>query len=380
MDRSIPWRSDESAIAWLQGIAEVAAGAPAPPVEPPDDAASAARWILERDLVAPAFAWARDADPELASRLRPHALGSAAANLVHRESVVRIERRFAAERVEMVLLKGAATAEWVYPDPSLRPMTDVDVWVAAEAMDMASVLLDEIGFRRDPGLAGRPDALQRESGGERIFVAADGSSARVELHYSPFQGWWTRRTASPDARAVWLRAVPIAEGRHARRLCAEDAVIQAAVHAVVGQFSQAPLRGLLDVAVLARRARVEWRRVAARAERWRLRVAVWLALDLADRVFGVPGGRAAIDSLRPRATRRAILGRFVDPAALLRGADLTPFHLRNPFLFAVTDRAPDAARLAGRTLWPEDWWLEARYGRPTGRFRHIRAMIRDRGA
>jgi hypothetical protein len=31
---------------------------------------------------------------------------------------------------------------------------------------------------------------------------------------------------------------------------------------------------------------------------------------------------------------------------------------------ALVDRPRDGARLIGRTLWPERWWLTARYGPP----------------
>lgn len=371
-----PFGSDREACAWLPALAEVAAG-----VEPPGDAPTvgrtAARWARERDLVGPAYAWAKRLDPALAEALRADALGAAAATGLHLRTVDEVERRLAAAGIEMALLKGAATASWAYADPSLRPMTDIDVWVRPESMEPATACLLELGFRRDPGLAARPDALQRESGGERIFVAARGGAARVELHYSPFQGWWTRRTAVPDVEGTWGRSEPLGPGRHARRLAAEDAVIQAAVHAVAGQFSQAPLRGLLDIAVIARRTPVDWGAVASRAERWRLRVGVWLALEAAEGLYRVPGARETIERLRPRAARRALLLGLVGPAALLRGEDAGSGHRRRLFLLTVADRARDAARLAGRTLWPEPWWLEARYGRPMGRLGHLREMIRD---
>lgn len=375
-----PWSTNEAGFAWLRRIADVAAGVATGSDAGRVEGEAIAKWALDRDLVAPAYAWAGRFDPALADRLRSHALGAAAANLLHRRSVEDVERRFAAAGIGMVLLKGAATGDWAYRDPSMRPMTDVDVWVAPSSMDAASVCLLEAGYRRDPGLAARPDALQRESGGERIFLGSGGGSARVELHWSPFQGWWTRRTAAPDADAAWSRAVPISPGRHARRLAAEDAVIQASVHAVVGQFSQAPLRGLLDVAVIARRVAVDWEAVASRARRWRLRVGVWLVLDAADRLFHVPGAAGAIDRLRPGAARCAFLRRFAGPEALLRGAVPRSFHGRHAFLLAVTDRPRDAARLVGRTIWPEPWWLEARYGRRRSRLGHLRAMIREGGA
>ena len=49
------------------------------------------------------------------------------------------------------------------------------------------------------------------------------------------------------------------------------------------------LRGLLDVALLARSQPVDWQAVAERAHDWRVAAATWLVLDLADALFGLPG-------------------------------------------------------------------------------------------
>ena len=88
------------------------------------------------------------------------------------------------------------------------------------------------------------------------------------------------------------------EGRHARRLADEDAIVQTAFHVVVNQFGQAPWRGLMDLAVLSRARRIDWDAVADRASTWRLRAACWLVLDIADCLIGLPGaGRWAGPSI-----------------------------------------------------------------------------------
>ena len=34
------------------------------------------------------------------------------------------------------------------------------------------------------------------------------------------------------------------------------------------------------------------------------------------------------------------------------------------------------ARLIGRAVWPERWWIAARYGRPVGRVEHLWGLVR----
>jgi hypothetical protein len=201
----------------------------------------------------------------------------------------------------------------------------------------------------------------------------------VELHYGAFQGWWARRAADPDDEAIWRRAVPVGPGRHALRLATEDAILQTAFHVAVNQFGQAPLRGLMDLAVLVRAHPVDWNAVAARARQWRLKTATWLVLDTAHRLIGLPGSDSVLDELRPARARRTALWALVTPRTLLAGRDLTQKGRRHVFMMALVDRRLDGARLIGRTLWPEPWWIAARYGRRVSRVRHLFGLVHRGG-
>ena len=140
------------------------------------------------------------------------------------------------------------------------------------------------------------------------------------------------------------------------------------------------LRGLLDVALLARSQPVDWLTVVERAHRWRVAAAAWLVLDLADTLFGLPDAGAAIAGLKPGRVRRSLLGRFADPDSMLAGRD--PRHGPRRFIYQLllVDHTRDAARLLWRALWPEDAWLAARYGSATPAVRrsHLLSALRGR--
>ena len=377
---SAPWRDERSARNFLSSLAHTAVGLHDP--DGPNGATEASDrtqlvlWLLGHDLGGLGFAWAAPTDPELAAMLRGAALATAAGNLAHFATLDRIERLFESERLPMVLLKGAALACSGYHDPSFRSMSDLDIWVRDEDMPRAVLGLRSLGFHQEPGLPGRPDALQRRSSGELIFRHAWGEHGLVELHYGAFQGWWIQRAAQPDTEAVWRRRTPMGPGRHASRLAAEDAILQTGFHVVVNQFGQAPLRGLMDLAVLARAHFIDWDVVAERARAWRLATATWLVLDTANRLIGLPGCGAALARLRPGRSRRAALRAFMPSVALLSGRDLTRKTRRHTFMLALVDRPRDGARLIGRTLWPESWWIAARYGRPVGHIEHLWGLVR----
>jgi len=170
--------------------------------------------------------------------------------------------------------------------------------------------------------------------------------------------------------------MPVEPGRHARRLAIEDAILQTTSHVAVNQFGQTPFRGLMDLAVISRAHPVDWDAVVERASAWRLRTATWLVLEVADRLIGLPGAAEAIARLAPRRIKRAALRAFVSPRALLSGRDLTRNTRRHALMLALTDRPSDGARLVGRTLWPERWWIDARYGHPVSRAAHMWGLLR----
>jgi hypothetical protein len=339
-----------------------------------------AAWLTRHDLAGLAFASVLSTELDLAERLKPAALGAAAANLAHFATLELIETRFAIEGIPIVLLKGAALATTAYRDSSLRPMTDLDLWVRDEDMPRASGVLSGLGFRLEGGLPHRPRALQERSRGELVFRPEDGGHGLVELHFGAFQGWWARRTADPDDQGLWSRAVPVGPGRHARCLAPEDATLQTAFHVAINQFGQAPWRGLMDLAVLARVYPIDWRTVADRAVAWRLATVTWLVLDLANELAGLPGCEPALARLRPPRPRRAVLRAFMSARALIAGRELTAIGRRHAFLASLVDRRRDGARLIGRTIWPEPWWIAARYGRPVSRAHHLLSLVRRREA
>jgi len=377
---STPWRDERSARNTLASLAWTAAHLPDPDganiTTETFDRAQLAAWLIRNDLGGLGFAWAVSNDPESVGMLRRAARGTAAGNLAHFATLDRIERRFEEERLPMVLLKGAAVACSGYHDPSFRSMNDLDIWVRDEDMPRAVLALGALGFHQEPSPPSRPDALQRRSCGELVFRHARREHGFIELHYGAFQGLWIQRTAHPDTEAVWQRKTPMGPGRHACRLAAEDAILQTAFHIVVNQFAQAPLRGMMDLAVLARAHRIDWDAVAERARAWRLATATWLVLDHANRLIGVPGCDAALSGLSPGRARRAAFRALMTPLALLSGRDLTRSSARHALMLALVDRPRDGARLVGRTLWPEAWWITARYGRPVSHIGHLWGLVR----
>ncbi len=346
-----------------------------------------AGWLHGQGLAAYAFHQLRAAaalaglPPALHAALRGHYYAAAGDAELHARELAAVLDILAAAGVTPIVFKGAALAFTAYPDPACRPMGDLDLWLADEAMPRCQAALEAAGYRQRVKAA-RPLALQAQRQGEIQLIGGRPGHGLVELHWGVFAGEWLRRVAAADSAGLRCRAVPVTlAGRPAWTLGPEDGIIQLAVHLAVNhQMAYPGVRGLLDVTLLAASAAVDWRAVAERAAAWRMAAPTWLVLSLAAELFGLPGAEPAIAALRPGGARRSLLARFTGSAAALRGRDITHSPLRLLYQLVLVDRPADAARLVWRTLWPERAWLAARYGSTAlgVRVRHLLSAARGR--
>jgi len=301
--------------------------------------------------------------------------------LLHERELERVLQALAGAGVTPVLLKGAALAHSVYPAPDCRPMGDLDLWVTAEEMPLAQASLEAIGYQQWVKQA-RPVALQAQLEGEIQMISRTPGGGLVELHWGAFPGQWLRHASQVDVSGIRGRLASIAiAGRPARILSPEDNVIQVAVHLAINhQMGHPWARGLMDVALIARSAPVDWPGLAGRARAWRVATATWLVLRLTADLLGLGEARVALARLAPPSPRRWWIGRQCDDRTILEMRDIRHNWLRFVYQLSLVDRPGDAARLLGRALWPTNAWLAARYGRSdmSIRFRHLLAAAQGR--
>jgi hypothetical protein len=241
-------------------------------------------------------------------------------------------------------------------------MGDLDLWLSVEDMIRARAALTGMGYV-EANKTRRPPELQFQQDGEVQMLSREPGRGLVELHWSAFSGQWLWRTAI-DRAGILCRAIQVmVVGRPAWTLAPEDAIIQLAVHQAINhQMSYPGLRGLLDLVLLARSRTLDWSAVVDRARTWRVATVTWLVLQLAHNLLGFDEAASALRSLQPSLQRRRLLAAFTDETRLLAGHDMTGGPQRLLFQLLLVDRGREAARLIGRTLWPERAWLAARYG------------------
>ena len=159
--------------------------------------------------------------------------------------------------IAVMLLKGIAYAGTLYPDPALRPMSDVDLLVPADRYGDAIGVLGRLGYWH----AGTPDQL---SGPNHGFTLKRKDGA-IDVHRHITHAGRT----SIDLEALWSEARP-ASIRGALRAAPSHEYLIHVAHMARHELA-VPAINLVDAALLREAAhRASTRDLEALAERWRI--------------------------------------------------------------------------------------------------------------
>ncbi|MGE0355027.1 MAG: nucleotidyltransferase family protein [Gemmatimonadales bacterium] len=318
-------------------------------------------------------------------------------HLQQQAALRRIATAFAGADIPVLVLKGMALAHLVYPVPSLRPMSDVDLWVHPEDLPRADSVLKETGFRYPERTHdGRQLPTAAEALVERSYELP-GTPVLIEVHGS------VKSFASlgPDrADLVWRRGRAVELGGIPVTVpCPADLLLHVALHAADQHRFSLGLGPLVDVDRMLHRwgPTLDWGEMVVDWERHGVRTWMSVTLRLARDLLGssVPDGALLASSparaeLYDLALEQIWLPNRLLPGALERMAGATGGHggtrwlLRRLGAYWEKDDSVSwwryPAVVAGRVA--HDLTVKApRYARGwlSGEWRGREAMARKRG-
>lgn len=240
----------------------------------------------------------------------------------------------AAETAGLPLMpyKGVFLADALYPDPGMRPMSDVDLLVPPSAVEAVDALVTGLGFERNYA-----DRLRfsSEHAHDRSYTDRRGGDLVIEVHHRLFHELGGDASVEPlFARAITVETL----GRPRRVPSWDDHLFAVAVHAATHAFGDHPT-WIFDVMLLAERAG-GISGAADEAARRRLSVAFSAAMAIAQPL--VPG----LASSTPATGLRAqLLARVLGGEPLSRA----PERWRSLLVRALlTDDPLDAVRAVAR--------------------------------
>lgn len=270
-----------------------------------------ADWLTQQEMGALAYVRLKEANlaPLLQTTLAPVYWQAAAAAAIKLDLLARLQAAFTAAGVETVWLKGIALCLTLYPDPAMRPMNDLDLWLQPAHLPAAWQVMADLGFH-DKGLW--PDVTAIPAHITQLdFYPGDlkTSPLSVELHWDLSQREGVRGRL-PLAR-WWAEAVCIPwRGQSLRVLSPGAALVHTAVHQFLEHRAEIRWRWLLDIDQLIRGqpnyhlTPADWPQVAADADAAGVLPAVQAAPRLVARELATPLPEPAL----------ALLARETDPA------------------------------------------------------------------
>jgi hypothetical protein len=367
-----PSGEDQRAVSFLRAL-----GASSPDALPDWSAAEGSElpdvnWLQAQGLAPFAFHRLREAGvltrlpTDVRQSLQGAYYAAAGINAVQRRETEMVLRALVDAEVEAVLMKGTPLAYTVYADPACRLKGDLDIWLPPAQLPAAIEALRPLGYAPHDK-SHRPAAFISLTGGEQQLFGRDPGTGLVELQWPALRGEWLRRAAAVDHAAIWARRTRVSiEGRSAWAMAPEDLLIHLCLHLAINHaFSESALRNLLDVHLVTLRLSPNWDAVVERAEAWRLATMLWTTLSLAVQLWGTPVPVSALTALQPGPTRRRAIAFLNLANAVLAMRTVGYGYRRLVIQMLLTNRLRDAWRLVWRALFPEDDWLQARYGAET---------------
>jgi hypothetical protein len=248
------------------------------------------------------------------TRLRTAYLGAVVWTDATLEPVLRgALRALAGAGLKPILLKGAALANTVYPEPALRTMGDIDLLVSSSERDRAGEALRRFGFSPRPGYATPWHHLPplRSPDGDMV----------VELHDQLVP---VSAPCCVDLEAVYSRSEEIdVAGIRALVLSPVDALHHVCLHTSWGhRYERFPMRALADVLALAAQTGrdMDWDLLLKVTRRSRSDGAVYWPLRLSRDWLGAPVPEYVLSHLSPPWPVQRLLAAAADPEYILDGS------------------------------------------------------------
>jgi hypothetical protein len=249
-------------------------------------------WLMRHREVA--------VDPASAQRVRDAYWASHFQNTLLLAELARVSHAAAQAGIDLMPLKGATLASDYYPNPALRPLSDLDLLIRPGDVDGLGRVLQALNYQEVAPPPSYVDDrwLDSDSRDHCWFASREGFNALIEYRTTPLELAVGRLTdldpactasLRQHAAEVWARARP-ARDRTALGACMapEDLLLHVTTH-LAAKHLDFRLIWLHDVARIVMGAReLDWAYVSRTTARLRIAAPVSAALQAAVRWVGAP--------------------------------------------------------------------------------------------
>jgi hypothetical protein len=261
-----------------------------------------------------------------------------ARNLILLDHLEALSEASRARGIPVLLLKGAAFAGWIYRNPALRSMSDLDVLVRGRDLDALTGIAETLGY----AWYGKDD--------HAVSFKHVRSGTHLELHTSLTT---CPQYLSADTNAMFERSVT-APGRDSMRtMTPEDHLLHICLHGSFQHGLGQPAINTCDTYLLSRLPELDWETFLKRASTPRLAPLVYGGLGLCQSVLPNEKVHLVLEELEPLVSARQ--KRWVEHLDVIRLVSPSPKSVAgSPWRRILwTPRLKDAWELVLETLRPQ---------------------------
>ncbi len=241
-----------------------------------------------------------DVPDTVAEMLQTDYLNSALRNTGLYHELVIILKALKREGISVILLKGVHLAKYVYGNPALRPMADIDILVKKNDLFKAEKILLELEY-----ISSEQDKDIREAYIQQhhhLPLLIKKAAVPVEIHWTISSS--LRRPFTIDIEGLWERACPVLIADcEVWTLSPEDLLLHLCIHAVsANKYYKDGMRSFFDIRETIRHYRdeLDWDRFVFCTRRWSADKVAFLTMYLAKSLLGAEVPHEYLEILRPK--------------------------------------------------------------------------------
>ena len=215
--------------------------------------------------------------------LRPQYVQTAIRNAHLFRHTSQLTKALSARGIPVMLLKGMHLARYLYAEPALRSMADVDIMVPRDGLAEAEQVFLDHGYGPTP----RPDLAEFCRWSNHLAKLIKPNAPVFEVH------WSIERPTSPfriDLDGLWTRSRgSTLDGAPVQLLSPEDLVLHLALHSSYHhRFDRSALKGMLDIhtVIVRHAADIDWDVLTTRAAEWGASGFLYSTLRLTSEILG----------------------------------------------------------------------------------------------
>ena len=291
--------------------------------------------------------------PERALKnLRAQYYANIARNMRLYDELNKILGSFKNEGIDVVVLKGAALAEVVYNDISLRGFNDIDILVLKNDLNMAKNVAIAAGYTLEN--IHSPEAFMEEFGYNLHYI----KDITLEIHWDIARRIGNEQYTNIDINEVWDNAIPMKiSNNDCKMMSPEDMLLHLSIHLAGHRYGR--LIWLCDIAEIIRYYDINWEKLILNAKKYRTKAYVYYTLYFTSELFGSEVPSRVLKELRPNNLERRLFFSILEDIIHIKTKNvLYQIPLINLLLI---DRKVDRVKYIWKYFFPPVEVLSRRY-------------------